>query len=87
MILNTTYIEPGTLVGDTQRKVTLASKIREAGDGTYPVWIAICTDPNGYHQYVVWDIALRPEGPYASNGDYFHNIKDAMECYIQRGGS
>ena len=84
---NPNDLRVGEIIGDTHRMVFLSSLLRPEGDGTYPVWIAICNDPEQYHPYVVWNVVGRPEGWYASSGDYFHDIKDAMECYIKRGGS
>lgn len=80
-------LQIGDLVGDTKRIVLACTKLgdRIPGD-TYARWVAICTKAGEYHPYVVWDVVARPEGFYASSGDYTHTLKEAVKYYINRGG-
>jgi len=80
-------LRTGELVGTNERMVMFASLISPGGHDTYPTWLAICTKENEYHKYSVTDVIGTPDGWYACSGEYFHNIKDAMTCYIKRGGN
>ena len=79
-------IKPGTLVGDTSRCVILSTLIREATEDSYDVYIVVAHSPDQYHQYVVWYVADRPEGYHAEGGEYFHDAKDAIINWQQKGG-
>lgn len=77
----------GDLVGDTQRTVTLCSKIADAvPEDTFETWIAICHSSKSPHKYVVWDVIFRPNGRYACNGNYFLTMEEALQNYLERGG-
>jgi hypothetical protein len=79
-------ITPGTLIGDTNRYVLLSTLVRESGEGTYDVYIVLAHDPDAYHKYVVWYVSDRPEGYHAESGEYFHDAKDAIINWQQKGG-
>lgn len=86
--MNNTFktIKPGTLVGDTNRHVILSTLIREATEDSYDVYVVVAHSPDQYHQYVVWYVSDRPEGYHAESGEYFHDPKDAIINWQQRGG-
>ena len=80
-------LRAGDIIGDTERRVVLCHKLSDADPGsTYESWIAICHEDGAYHPYVVWNVAIRPQGHYASNGDYCSTIKEAIQKYEERGG-
>jgi len=84
----TKQLKPGTIIGnpDSPRTVIISTLINEGGDGSYPVYIAVAHDPEAYHQYVVWYVADRPDGWLAESGEYFHDAKDAIINWQQKGG-
>lgn len=87
MITEVKQLRTGDIVGDTNRTVLFCHKTADAQPGSsYETWIAICHKPNQYHPYVVWNVAIRPEGFYASNGDYCSTIEEAIQKYEERGG-
>ena len=80
-------LQLGDIVGDSNRMVIASTKMadREPGE-SFAWWVAICVKDGEYHPYVVWNIVARPEGFYASNGDYCFTIQEAIKAYNQRGG-
>ena len=81
-------LRTGELIGNGEKKrfVLFATKINEGGDGVYPVWVAITSNSEEYHKYAVQNVVGRPEGWYACIGDYIHDMDQAMDIYIRRGG-
>jgi hypothetical protein len=77
-------IPPGTLVSN--RTIILSTLIRETSDGLYPVYIAVAHSSQEYHPYVVWYVSERPEGYHAESGEYFHDAKDAIINWQEKGG-
>ena len=80
-------LQLGDIVGDSNRMVIACTKLAEREPGeSFAYWVAICVKDGEYHPYVVWNIVARPEGFYASNGDYCFTIQEAVKAYNQRGG-
>jgi len=53
----------------------------------YASWVVICVRPgNNFHDYVVWTVALRPDGFHTEAGEYRHSIIEAIGAYTDRGG-
>jgi len=78
----------GDLIGDTKRMVIACTKLADRIPGdSFARWVAICVKEEIHHPYVVWDVAARPEGFYASVGEYCHTLEDALTIYIKRGGN
>lgn len=77
----------GDIVGDTKRMVIACTKKadREPGE-SFAWWVAICVKEDEHHPYVVWNVVARPEGFYASDGDYAHTLQQAIDYYHKRGG-
>lgn len=77
----------GTKISGTAT-VVACTKVRDREIGeVYASWIAVCVKSvNDYHPYVVWNIAARPEGWSAGQGDYAFTLKEALEFYERRGG-
>ena len=77
----------GDLVGDTNRMVIACTKRAERiPDDSFAWWVAICVKDGVHHPYVVWDVIARPEGFYATNGEYFFTLEEAITIYKKRGG-
>ena len=76
----------GTVIGDTDRTVLYATKVRDAGNGFYATWVALCEKEDAFHRYAVWTVHDRPDGWSCENGDYCHAIEDAVSFYLERGG-
>lgn len=81
-------LRTGELIGngEHQRFVMFATKISEAGNDVYPVWVALTSNDSAYHKYAVQNIIGRPEGWYPCIGDYVHEIRQAINIYKKRGG-
>lgn len=80
-------LRTGDIIGDTNRMVILCHQLSDPIPGdSFASWVAICHKSREYHPYVVWNVAARPEGFYASNGHYCSTIKEAIENYEARGG-
>lgn len=77
----------GDSIGDTNRIIIASTYLRGGPPSdVYATHVAIAAKHDMYHTYVVWDLHARPEGFTASNGEYFHSLKKALNNYISRGG-
>lgn len=83
---NPNYLTPGTVIAGTNRVVIIATLIREATNDSYPVHIAVAHNPDEFHKYVVWYVSWRQDGWHAEAGEYFHDAKDAIINWQQKGG-
>ena len=81
-------LKPGTILGNpnSPRTVVIATLIHESTNDSYDVYVAVAYDPEAYHKYVVWYVSDRPEGWIAESGEYFHDAKDAIVNWQQKGG-
>lgn len=80
-------LQLGDIVGDSNRMVIACTKLTDRIPGdSFATWTAICVKDNAHHPYVVWTVVARPEGFYASNGEYCFTIQEAVKLYNQRGG-
>jgi len=84
----TDQIKPGTLIGNLEspRTVVVSTLIRQGGDGFYPTHVAVAYDKDAYHKYAVWYVVDRDGQLHCDTGEYFHDSKDAIECWQKRGG-
>ena len=80
-------LEPGTIVGSTDRMVMMCTKTHERVPGeNFATWVAICFLEDAYDPYVVWTVVARPEGWHAESGDYCKDLMQAEKHYVRRGG-
>ena len=80
-------LEPGILVGDTNRIVKMCTKKHERVPGDcFASRVAICYREDALHPYAVWTVVARPEGWHAEQGDYCSDLMEAEKHYVRRGG-
>jgi len=86
--MKTDNLKPGTVLNhpDSPRTVIISTLVNEATENSYDVYVAVAHDPDAYHQYVVWYVSDRPDGWLAESGEYFHDAKDAIINWQQKGG-